>query len=340
MPFTNFPNGITSFGVPVFGGGVLPTFGNVFYLVAAKASTDPYYNVMADVIADDTIFATLKAAYDAMTTNQGDTLVIMPGNHVQTASLTWAKDQTRIIGWAGPNQAYQPGTLTTGGVRLSCVTTGISEILKVTGNYVSMYNLGTYNSFDAATNYCDIRVVGRNFYGYGLSMRGGNGATQLATIGAGVPIIFDATATGGANAAFLERCTIGSSGNNARTYGPGCVQFLGPGANAGFGIHFKDCVFSTRIEAATANTVGLVHLYGNGCVDREVLFDGCAFYNFVINLGTGPTYVFRDACATTHQIVLKNSIMNKGFTSWTDAATYLSSSCPTGTVAGGLGVNS
>jgi hypothetical protein len=339
MGLTNFPHGITSFGVPVFGGGILPTFGNVFYLVAAKASTDPYYARIANVVPDDYVFSTIASAYSNMATNQGDTLIVMPGNHVQTSSLAWDKDQTRIIGWAGPNQAYQPGTLTTGAVRLTCITTSISEILNITGDYVSMYNLGTYNSYSAADNYCDVRISGKNTYLYGCSMRGGNGATQLATVGAGVPMIVDTSVAGAGNGLFAERCIFGSSGNNARTKGPGCISFTG-GAAAGFGMHFKDCTLSTRIQTATADSVGLVYLAANYAVDRELLFDGCVFYNFVENLGTGPTYVFRDSCGTTHQIVLKGCAANKGFTSWTDAATSLSSSNPLSHLTGGIGLNS
>ena len=338
MTVANYPFGLASMGAPV-AIGIPPTIGNVFYLVTAKTSADTYYERLHKMVTDNYIFDTLTSAYTNMATSQGDTLIVMPGNHVQTASLTWAKDDTRIIGWGSPNQIYQPGTLTTGGVRLSCVTTGISEILNVTGNYVQLINFGTYNSFSAATNYGDIRIAGRNFYGYGLSCRGGNGATQLATVGAGVPLIIDSSVAGGGNGALFERCTIGSSGNSARTKGPGCVEFIG-GAAAGFGIHFLNCTFSTRIETATADSVGLVYLAANYAVDRELYFENCLFYNFVQNLGTGPTYVFRDSCGTTHQIVLKGCAMNKGFTSWTDAATYLSSSNSTGTLTGGLGVNS
>lgn len=311
-----------------------------FHLVKSKVGTDLYYEALqAKGINDKYIFATLATAEDAMVGDRGDTLYVWPGDHLVTASITWDKNNTRIIGCGSENQGYQPGTLTAGGVRLTCVTTGISEILNITGHYVSMGYLGTYNSFDAAGNYCDIRVAGKNFYGKRLSLRGGNGATQLATIGSGVPLIIDTSVAGAGNGLLIEDSIIGSSGNNARTYGPGCVQFPG-GAAAGFGMKFKNTRFSTRIEAATANRVGLINLAANYAVDRELEFDGCTFYNFVQNLGTGPTYVFRDACGTTHQIILKGCHANKGFTSWTDAATYLSSSNPVSYLTGGIGVNS
>jgi hypothetical protein len=325
----------------VLGNGVKPEYeGENFHLVKAKTTADLYYELLRRKgVSKDRIFATLALAEAAMTSDQGDTLYVWPGDHLVTESITWDKDNTRIIGAGGPNQAYQPGTLTNGGVRLTCVTTGISEILNITGHYVQIYDLGTYNSFSAVNNYCDIRIAGKNFYGKRLSLRGGNGANQLATVGAGVPLIVDGTVAGAGNGLLIEDSIIGSSGNSARTKGPGCLELIGSAAGT-FGMHFKNCTFSTRIQTATADSVGLVYLSANYAADRELLFDGCIFYNFTENLGTGPTYVFRDSCGTTHQIVLKNCVANKGFTSWTDAATYISSSNPVPHLTGGIGVNS
>lgn len=325
----------------ILGSGVKPeSEGENFHLVKEKTTSDLYYQLLRNKgISKDRIFSSLSSAEEALTTDQGDTLYVWPGNHLVTASITWDKNNTRIIGAGSVNQAYQPATLTSGGVRLTCVTTGISEILNITGHYVTLANLGTFNSFDIATNYCDIRVAGKNFYGKRLSLRGGNGATQLATVGSGVPLIVDTSVAGAGNGLLIEDSIIGSSGNSARTKGPGCVEFVG-GAAAGFGMKFKNCRFSTRIETATNNSVGLIYLAANYAVDRELEFDGCTFYNFVENLGTGPTYVFRDSCGTTHQILLRNCVTNKGFTSWSDAATYVSSSNPVPHLTGGIGVNS
>lgn len=320
--------------------GVNPCAGEVFFLAPTAATTSLYTNWLKAIgVRQDCLFTSLTSAEDAMYSNRGDVLCVLPGDHTVTASITWDKNNTTIIGMGSVNQSYQPGTLTAGGVRLTCTTSGISEILNITGHYVTMKNLGTYNSYSGATNYCDVRIAGRNFYGSRLSLRGGNGATQLSTLCAGVPLIVDTSVAGAGNGLLIEDSVIGSSGNSARSKGPGCIYFVG-GAAAGFGMHFNRCTLSTRIETATNNSVGLVYLGTNYAVDRELYFKDCLFYNFVENLGTGPTYVFRDSCTTTHQIVLHNCAANKGFTSWTDAATYLSSNSETPALAGGIGVNS
>lgn len=311
--------------------------GDVFFL--ADSATKYYTKLMNMGVPSDKLFTTLSGAKAAMQTANGDNLLIFPGSFVSTASLTWDLDDTNIIGMGGRNQAYQPGVLTTGGVRLTNTTANVTQILNVTGHYVSMFNIGTFNNAGTA-NLSDVRITGKNFYGYGCSFRGGNTATgQLDTDGAGLALIFDTTGNGGANAALLERCVIGSSGNGVRSKGPGCVKFLGPGANAGFGIHFLTCTFSARVEIATADNVGLIDISGNGAVDRELLFDNCNFYNFVQGLGTGPTYVIRDSCATTHLVVIHNSSYNRGFTSWSDAAGFVSVSTPASNLVGGLGLN-
>jgi hypothetical protein len=311
--------------------------GDIFFLCAA--TTDNYYKrLLNEGVPSDHLFTDFPTANAALTSEQGDNLLIFPGDHIQTASNTISASGARLIGMGGPNQGYQSATLAAGQVRVSCVTASVSEIMNVTGHSVAMYNLGTFNNA-GTNNYGDVRISGKNFYGSRLSLRGGNTASgQLDTNKAGVPLIVDSSVAGAGNGLLIEDSIIGSSGNGVRSKGPGCLEFIG-GAAAGFGMHFNRCTFSARVEIATANNVGLVSLDANYAVDRELLFDNCNFYNFVQNLGTGPTYVFRDACGTTHQIVIHNCSYNKGFTSWTDAATYVSVSTPVSYLTGGLGLN-
>ncbi len=307
MGLTRFPHGISSFGIPIYGGGVLgPGTGNVFHLVVEKASTDLYYKMLLDRGVDEnSIFATLTEAEEAMTSDQNDVLLVYPGDHIQTATITWDKDSTSIVGCGGPNQAYQPSTLTNGGVRISTVTSAQNNILNITGHYVSLYNLGTINTYSGASNICDIKIAGRNFYAENCSFRGGNGATQVATDGAGVPIYINSAVAGGGNAARFVNCVIGSSGNTTRTKGPGCVYVAG-GAAAGFGMSFEHCRFSSRIETASSDNVCQIRLAANYAVDRELYFNDCLFYNFSENHGTQLVVGIDDECATTHSIILKN----------------------------------
>lgn len=327
-------NGIPSGGFNGVG------IGESFYLVPADSSTSLYRSLLADRgVNMANVFSSLVYAEDAMKANRGDTLFVFPGDHAVTASITWDKSQTNIVGVGSPNQRYQPSTLTTGGVRIKCVTTGIDNILNITGDYVSLYNIGTFNSYDAAANVCDIKIAGRNFYAEGCAFRGGTGATQVATAVSGVPLYFNSAVAGGGNAAWIKNCTIGSAGNTDRTKGPGCVYFVG-GAAAGFAVKFENCELVSRISTANANQSCLVLLEANYAVDRELLFKGCNFYNFVENLASRLDYAIQDECTTTHTITIDQACTASGIDNWTNAATYIQVAAPQGYITGGMGVSS
>lgn len=332
----NFSSSLDSYLRMILGGNTIGP-GDVHFLTE---SGDGYETLVKNMgISSDFRHTDLATAIAALGSDNGDNLLIFPGNHLTTASITLSQNDVRLIGVGSPNQQYQPSTLTDGGIRLSCVTSAIAEILSITGHYVQMHNLGTLNTYDGASNIADIKIGGKNFYANRCSFRGGNGATQVATDGAGVPILVNTAVAGAGNGLLIENSVIGSSGNTVRSKGPGCLLFPG-GAVAGFGMQFRNCVLSSRIETATNNNVGLVKLTANYAVDRELLFDNCFFYSFSENFGTKATYVFRDACTTTHQIVLKNCVANLGFTSWSDAATYVSVCSPVSHLTGGIGLNS
>lgn len=80
MSLTNFPNGITSFGIPVVGSGIL-TSGSVYWVSSTTGSngnsgTEP-----------SRPFATIDYAIGRCTANKGDVILVMPGH---TESVTAA----------------------------------------------------------------------------------------------------------------------------------------------------------------------------------------------------------------------------------------------------------
>jgi hypothetical protein len=77
MSLTNFPNGITSFGVPVIGSGQIPvTTGFYFFVSSGVGSND-------NNGGRSTPFATIDYAIGKCTANKGDVIVVMPG-HTET----------------------------------------------------------------------------------------------------------------------------------------------------------------------------------------------------------------------------------------------------------------
>ena len=76
MPLTNFPNGISSMGIPLIGGTKITT-GSVFFVDSATGSDGNNGK------SKDKPFATLDYAIGKCTANKGDIIYVMP-NHSET----------------------------------------------------------------------------------------------------------------------------------------------------------------------------------------------------------------------------------------------------------------
>lgn len=96
MGLTHFPNGVSSFGVPVIGAGPVLTTGNIFFVDSGSANA-----------ADDTRhgknttkpFATLDFAIGQCTANNGDVIFVMPGHAENlTANVTFDVAGVRCVG--------------------------------------------------------------------------------------------------------------------------------------------------------------------------------------------------------------------------------------------------
>ena len=97
---TNFPNGITSFGIPIFGGGLPPFTGNYFFC-DYKNGND------GNSGSANNPFKTITAAYAQTTSGNNDVIFIVGDGATDatqrlTATLTWAKNATHLIGLTAP----------------------------------------------------------------------------------------------------------------------------------------------------------------------------------------------------------------------------------------------
>jgi len=282
-----------------------------FHLVKNK-STDLYYKRLRSLDVDDSrIFPTLSAGYAALTSDRGDKLYVYPGDHVQTAQLTWAKNDTKLIGVGSENQRHQPSTLTTGAIRISTVTANVPYVFSVTGKYVTFENFGTFNSINDTDNLGDLQISGRNFHGKKLAVRGGNNATQVASATSGIPLTVDTDAYGFR----FEDCEFGSAGNTTRTAGPGFARFAAGAGGAGI---FDKCAFSMRSETSGTDVYGFI--VEENALDRLLQFINCSFYNFSENWGALPDYLFNIDQTTTFDIILRGDCAIAGFDVVSDSA--------------------
>ena len=100
MSFTNFPNGITSLGVPTIGGSQIPVNVGKYFFVDGSKGSDNY-----DGLSLDTPLATFAAAitlanaridYTADRWGNGDVIILAPGKYVE--KLTALPHGCSVIG--------------------------------------------------------------------------------------------------------------------------------------------------------------------------------------------------------------------------------------------------
>ena len=131
MGLTNYPNGISSFGLPVFG-DIPATFGDI-YFVDYRNGNDSNTG-----IEKDRAFKTLSRAYDAVVTDNNDIVVIDGDSEiVETAMITLSKNRVHTIGLNGP----PPGLGYGAGARITQGTTDVAT------DIATLLNTGVRNTF-------------------------------------------------------------------------------------------------------------------------------------------------------------------------------------------------
>lgn len=281
MALTNFPNGITSFGIPVFPGPI-PSQGQAWFV---KPGTGSDGNSGKD---PDNALATLSKAHSLATANQNDVVYLFSESgsasattDYQSTALTWSKNLTHLIGvssWPAISNRARIAQLST--------ATGVDGLLTVSAQGCLFANFSIVQGVDDATSTNALTVSGYrnrfhnvNIQGLLHDTMGAGGGLYCVTLSAAEENIF-------------EQCVIG-----ADTIGQGA-------GNANLRIIsdsrdniFKDCTFLT-----TASAAGFLHgsIADDGLLGFT-MFDDCKFINSPDNAGstTTMTSCFTDSKATT-----------------------------------------
>jgi len=130
MGLTNFPNGITSFGVPMIGtDGIIPTTSGSYFWVDSNATGPGTQGSYKNP------FSTLAAAYTACVASRGDVIIMKPG-HAETIStntgLTFSKIGVSVIGLG--TGALRPTITLTG--TTAAVTIAVSAASQLFRNFI------------------------------------------------------------------------------------------------------------------------------------------------------------------------------------------------------------
>lgn len=95
MGLTNFPNGISSFGLPVAGNWIPTTFGTVYFVNYDNGSDG---NTGKE---PKKAFKTLEKAYAMVTSNKNDVIVLSwYSSNPLAAQIVWSKNRVHVI-WTG-----------------------------------------------------------------------------------------------------------------------------------------------------------------------------------------------------------------------------------------------
>ena len=134
MTLTNFPNGITSFGIPMVGSSDLTTTGSIFFVDSGNAARGDTPDKGS---APDTPFSTIDFAVGRTTANNGDIIFVMPGhaeNISAATSLVMDVAGVRIIGMGwGRSRPILTYTATGGTIEMDAANCTLENIVFLAG---------------------------------------------------------------------------------------------------------------------------------------------------------------------------------------------------------------
>jgi len=267
--YTNFPNGITSMGVPVCG-NLFPTQGRYIF-VEPSSGIDGN-----DGLTPATAVKTLVQAHSLATSGANDVVVFFSQGNTgslttdyQSATLTWSKDSTHLIGICAPTIYSQRARI----AQLSTAT-GISPLMNITASNCIFANWSIFHGVADATSKVCLQVTGQRNYFYNVCIQGiGNATMDVATACSLV--------MSGASENTFENCTIGLD-TITRTTSTYEVLFQSSATRN----LFKGCMFPTYSGAA-----GRVFISANtaASIDRTTEFLNCRFVNAIKSAATQMT---------------------------------------------------
>jgi len=257
MVYTNFPNGLTSFGVPLPGDFI--TQGNRYFVAPGTGSDG---NTGTSI---DAPFATLGRALEAATANQNDIVYLLAQSNTsadttdyQTTTLDWNKDLVHLIGCGANPMIGQRAR-----IAQDASATTLDNLMTVSADACIIANIGIFQGIasSTATSSIALTVSGeRNHFincqisGIGNSSMDDAGSRSLKV-------------SGGEN--YFEKCYIGL---DTVIRGTATTEVE---ISAGARNIFDDCIINSytslsTFKALTAGSPDRFVMLKNGCLLNAV----------------------------------------------------------------------
>jgi len=272
---TTFGDMVFQFGGAPLGDGMLPLLGSkasVFFVDPANG------NDSQDGTKPDLALDTVTAAYNKTTDKYGDVIYLMndgntTGSARETASITWANDNTHLVGLCAPVGISQRARIvpTSGNTDLDAFTPMMT--VSGHGNIFKNFHIGAWGSEDGkAARGVDV-TGNRNYFDnvHIVGITHANVGDEAAAC--------DLKITGSEN--FFDKCTIGVD-TVARSAANASVDFQSQATRN----VFRGCIFPMLADNAGALFIKADSVSD---LDRFTLFKDCMFINAVESTGTSLT---------------------------------------------------
>jgi len=169
MGLTRYPHGISSFGIPVLGGGSLTTTGDIYFVQNTNGSNGNEGN------DKDHPFATLDYAIGKCTASQGDIIILMPGHAETTTAIALDVAGISIVG-LGVGRTRPTFT----------ATTAATDLIDVTVANCKIENIRLVGAASGCTSLISL-VGAADFQAVGCSFEHGATPTSAISVGATSP---------------------------------------------------------------------------------------------------------------------------------------------------------
>lgn len=322
---TNFPNGLTSFGIPVLGGASpIPFTGNYFFVDVINGNDGNTGKSPAKA------YATLTQAYSKCSSGNNDVVFIIgngaaSGSQRLSSSLTWAKDATHLIGITAPTGVAQRARIAP-----TAAVTAFTPMVTVTGSGCYFANFSVFHGFNTGTTsqICWIDQGSRNCY-VNVAFEGMGDTASAQSTGSRSLVI----GSGGNGEHTFFRCTIGLD-TVARTVANASLELTGGTPRNSF----IECTFPFQTSAATP--LG-IYAAAASAIDRWTKFERCVFINNTKSGSTTMTALTTMAASAGGMVILKDCTAIGITDLFSDANTsgqmFIDGAAPTSTTTG-LGI--
>lgn len=336
---TAFPNGASSFGVPLLGGiGGIPFTGKYIFVDPLNGGDGNDGGSPASALA------TLYKAHSLATAGNNDVVVLI-GNGGTTATarlslalaqsvtpgatsgvLVWSKNATHLIGVAAPTGISTRARIAPPSGTYTQATFGSGNLVQVTAQGCFFSNFSVFHGFSTGgTNQIAwTDSGGRNAYA-NVDIEGIGDAASAANTGARSLLI---TGTTGENSFY--KCNVGLD-TVARSVANASIEFAaGTPRN-----RFIECTLP--FQTSNAGVLGILGT-GAACMDRWQLFERCSLINNIKSTSTQMTVLASLTNASPGGLFSFKQCTLIGITKWGDtnalANSYVDGGPPTAATTG------